>query len=182
MSAHSLAIIALLAPVCLLGQGASKTFAQDAPWGLAWGPLKDVPRPSFAQRESNITALIYLQDRVPPDLRDTEEIVLEVCVGEGLQHIVWVSRRLSDADADAQYAAALAEGTRRYGAAGNGLVKNSVEWRTARTTLRLTQKEAGLRRVVMTSVGPDFEACSKRHADLTGHPATEHIAELIAGP
>lgn len=178
-SARALAAFALLASTCW-GQGAGKACAQEAPWGLAWGPVKDVPRPSFAQRESNITALIYLHDRVPPNLRDTDEIVLEVCAVEGLQHVIWVSRRLSGADAAAKYARVVAEGTRRYGTPDEST--NGVAWPTGRTAVTLTPEEGDTRRVIMTSAGPAFDSCSKTHADLTGHSALDHITELLARP
>lgn len=53
---------------------------QSAPFGFSWGPVDKVPRPSLATRDENITRLTYFRDRLPPnELRDTEEIVLEVC-------------------------------------------------------------------------------------------------------
>jgi hypothetical protein len=65
---------------------------ESAPFGFSWGPVDKVPRPSLATRDENITRLTYLRDRLPPnELRDTEEIVLEVCKNEGLQQIIWIS-------------------------------------------------------------------------------------------
>src|SRR6516225_2023319 len=51
---------------------------QSAPFGLSWGPVNKVPRPSLATRDENITRLTYFRDRLPPNFRETEEIVLEV--------------------------------------------------------------------------------------------------------
>lgn len=162
------------------GQGLGETLAPEAPFGFVWGPVTDVPRPSLALREGNMTALVYLGDRLPAGLRDTDEVVLEVCASEGLQHIIWVSRRLSDREADAKYAAALVEGTQRYGEPEKDPVRNAVVWRTGRTTLAWAPAGPGQRRMVMMNWGPDFEACSSRHLDVTGHPVTEHTAELWA--
>ena len=51
-----------------------------APFGFSWGPVGNVPVPSIARREDNVTQLIYYRDRLPSDeLPDTDEIVLEVC-------------------------------------------------------------------------------------------------------
>jgi len=69
---------------------------QSAPFGFSWGPVDKVPTPSLASREENVTLLMYRRDRLPSDeLRDTEEIVLEICKKEGLQQIVWISGLLS---------------------------------------------------------------------------------------
>ena len=72
---------------------------QSAPFGFSWGPVDKVPRPSFATRDENITRLTYFRDQLPPnELRDTEEIALEVCKNEGLQQIIWISRFLSETE------------------------------------------------------------------------------------
>jgi len=89
---------------------------QSAPFGFSWGPVDKVPRPSLAMRDENITRLTYFRDRLPPnELRDNEEIVLEVCKNEGLQQIIWVSRLLSETEERDRVQAILAEGMRRYG-------------------------------------------------------------------
>jgi|SRR6476659_5791860 hypothetical protein len=67
-------------------------FDQSAPFGLSWGPVVNVPRPSLATREDNITLLVYRGERIPREARDAEEIVLGVCKNEGVQQIVWISR------------------------------------------------------------------------------------------
>jgi uncharacterized protein RhaS with RHS repeats len=89
---------------------------QSAPFGFSWGPVDKIPRPSTAAREGNVTLLVYQRDQLfLTELRDTEEIVLEVCKKEGLQQIVWISRLLSAAEEHDKFEAILAEGMRRYG-------------------------------------------------------------------
>ena len=171
-------VLSFVLITALVSEGLAEAAAEEAPFGFSWGPVNQIPRPSMAQRESNITALIYLRDRVPPELRDTEEVVLEVCAVEGLQHILWVSRPLSETEAGQKYEAALSEGKRRFGEPENDPSRNGVVWRTGRTTLSWAPAGTGLRRIIMTTTGPEFDACSKRHLDTTGHPATEHIADL----
>jgi hypothetical protein len=73
-----------------MGQRAS-ALDQSAPFGFSWGPVDKVPTPSLASREDNVTLRMYRGDRLPrSELRDTEEIVLEICKKEGLQQIVWM--------------------------------------------------------------------------------------------
>jgi hypothetical protein len=84
---------------------------QSAPFGFSWGPVDKIPRPSIAAREGNVTLLVYQRDQLfLTELRDTEEIVLEVCKKEGLQQIVWISRLLSAAEEHDKFEAILAEG------------------------------------------------------------------------
>ena len=108
--------------------------AQGAPFGLSWGSVGNVPQPSLAVREGNLTRLIYLRDRLPPDqLRDAAEIVLEVCRDQGLQQIIWISRVLSPSEEEHDYAAIVAEGTRRHGRP-EVLEQGSIHWSAGRTT------------------------------------------------
>ena len=164
------------------GLGVRDALAQEAPFGLTWGPMLEVPRPSLAIREGNITALIYLPDRVPAGIADTEEIVLEVCTSEGLQRAIWVSRPLPLAEAEAKYAAALAEGTRRHGLPEIDHASGEVVWREGRTSLAWGRADANLRQLTMAVHGPGFSACSGHHREITGHPATEHRFEAHAEP
>lgn len=159
-----------------LGQGTGAQ-AQEAPFNLAWGPMEEVVRPSAARREGNITALVYLADRLPTGLVDAEEVVLEVCATEGLQRVIWVSHILPAAGAEAKYAAALAEGTRRYGPPEIDPTRESATWHDGRTTLAWRGAGSGLRQLTMTVHGPRFDDCSWRHQVMTGHPAAEHTAE-----
>jgi hypothetical protein len=152
---------------------------QSAPFGFSWGPVDKVPTPSLASREDNITFLFYRGDRLPPDeLRDTEEIVLEVCKREGLQQIVWVSRFLSASEEHDKLGAILAEGIRRYGEpeiAEQGLIR----WSAGRTMAATTSNDRGLGRIIMVSTGPGFDACSEEHKSLTGHPASDYWMRFL---
>ena len=126
---------------------------QSAPFGFAWGPIKNVPRPSFAAREANITLLTYRRDRLPPnELRDTEEIVLEMCKSEGLQQIVWLSRVLSDAEERNTLEAIIAEGNRRHGSAE--ILENDIlYWRAGPTTVARILNGQNLHRIIMVTLG-----------------------------
>jgi hypothetical protein len=151
-------------------------FGQSAPFGLSWGPVDKVPTPSLATREDNITLLMYRRDRLPPDeLRDTEEIVLEVCKKEGLQQIVWISRFLSASEERDKLATVLAEGTRRYGKAEIA-ERGIIHWSAGRTTISTDQ---GLHRIVMVSTGPGFDTCSEEHKSITGHPVSDHWMRFL---
>jgi hypothetical protein len=148
---------------------------QSAPFGFSWGPVDKVPRPSLATRDENITRLTYFRDRLPPnELRDTEEIVLEVCKNEGLQQIIWISRLLSETEERDRVQAILAEGIRRYGEpeiSERGL----VNWSTGRTVMARTSDEQGLHRIIMVSTGPGYDTCSQEH----GHPLSDHWMKLL---
>src|SRR6516165_10376336 len=91
----------------------NNAFGQSAPFGFSWGPVDKVPTPSLATRHDNITLLIYRRDRLPSDeLRDAEEIVLQVCKEEGLQQIVWISKFLSDSEENTVLGTIFEEGDR----------------------------------------------------------------------
>lgn len=92
---------------------ASAASAEEAPFGLRWGPVDTVPKPSMVDREANITALVYFRGRAPATGPDTDEVVLEVCWDEGLQQVIWVSRPLAETELPSRR-----EGMRLYGAPG----------------------------------------------------------------
>jgi hypothetical protein len=170
-------LLALLIGGSLLNLSAG-AFGQSAPFGLAWGPVDNVPRPSLASREDNVTLLMYRGDRIPREARNTEEIILEVCKNEGLQQIVWISRFFSDSEAHDKFEAALAEGIRRY---GNAEVSEQgiIYWSAGRTTV--TRKSFGqdLHRILMASTGPGFDICSDEHKSMTGHPLNDHLMRFL---
>jgi hypothetical protein len=113
----------------------------------------NVPRPSFATREANITQLTYRDDRLPSnELPDTEEIVLEVCKNEGLQQIIWISRFLSDSEEQDRSRRILAEGIRRYGnpeMLGRGI----ISWSAGRTLMARISNGLRRNRILMASTG-----------------------------
>lgn len=171
--------VGVLASFAIWGVRAS---AQDAPFGLTWGRQAKVPRPTFVEREGNITALIYLHDQLPPDLTYTEALVLEVCDSEGLQRMVWLSRDLSQAEARHKYAEIVAQGTRQFGEPEPDRAGAGAIWLKGRSTVALGPGASGKDRMFMTSAGPEFDACSNEHLAITGHPATEHNAHMWAAP
>ena len=153
----------------------ASAFDGAAPFGFSWGPLDKVPTPSVATRHANITLLIYRRDRLPSDeLRDTEEIVLQVCEKEGLQQIIWISRFLSTAEEHNKLASIFAEGDRRYGKAEEG--KNGiVQWNRGQTVLAAVSNNEGLHRIFMASNGPRLDTCSEEH----GHPVSDHWTHFL---
>lgn len=153
-------------------------FAQSAPFGLSWGPVENIPRPSFATREGNVTLLMYRGDHIPSEARDAEEIVLEVCKNEGLQQIVWVSRFLSDSEAHEKFEAVLAEGIRRYGKAEIS-EQGNIYWSAGRTFVARKSFGPGLYRIIMASTGPGFDTCSEEHMSMTGHPMNDHWMRFL---
>ena len=75
------AVCTLLLPMitaCALLSFVAGAFGQSAPFGLSWGPVYKIPRPSRETREDNVALLMYRGDRLPTDLPDTEEIVPEI--------------------------------------------------------------------------------------------------------
>jgi hypothetical protein len=154
-------------------------FDQSAPFGFSWGPVDKVPTPSLATREENITRLTYWRDRLPPDeLRDTEEIDFEVCKGEGLQQIIWISRLLSASEEHDRLEAIVAEGNRRYGKAEIA-ERGIIQWPAGRTLVAAISNDQGLHRIIMVSTGPGFDTCSEEHRSITGHPISDHWMRFL---
>ena len=157
--------ISVLTAVLLMQ--AARAADQSAPFGFSWGPVDSVPTPSLASREDNVTLLMYRRDRLPSDeLRDTKEIVLEICKKEGLQQIVWISRLLSASGQRDKLDAIVAEGNRRYGQAELE-PRGIIHWSAGRTSALTISDDLGLRRIAMVSTGPGLDACH-----LVGHFAS----------
>jgi hypothetical protein len=153
---------------------------ESALFRFSWGPVDKIPRPSLATREGNVTRLAYFRDRLPPDeLRDTEEMVLDVCKKEGLQQIVWISRFLSASEDHDKVQAVLAEGMRRYGEPEIS-EQGIVNWSAGRTVLARSSDEQGLHRIVMVSTGPEYDTCSEEHMSMTGHPLKDHWMRFLS--
>jgi hypothetical protein len=151
---------------------------EAAPFGFSWGPVGNIPKPSLAVREGNLTRLIYEHDRLPSNqLRDTAEVVLEVCRDQGLQQIIWVSRVLSASEDERSFEAILAEGTRRYGNP-EFLEGGRIYWSASHTTLARLSIH-GATRLLMVSTGPGLEACSEQHDAMTGHSLTDHWTRYL---
>src|SRR5262249_52604423 len=126
-----------------------------------------------------ITLLIYRRDRLPADeLRDTEEIILEVCKKEGLQQVIWISKLLSDSEERDALNSILAEGTRRYGKAevGEG---GFLRWHGGQTTVAAVSNDQSLHRIFMVSSGPELDGCSEDHRAITGHPVSDHWMRFL---
>ena len=168
------ALSALLWLGCLHG-----AHAQEAPFGLSWGPVDTVPKPSMVDREANITALTYFHDRPLAAGIDTDEVILEVCRDEGLQQVVWVGLPMSGETLARTRRAIHDEGVRRYGEPKVGGTADSEVWPSGRALLASREAADGNRELVMTAVGPGYAACSGTHHAETGHPAGTHMADLV---
>ena len=168
----------ILLAAFITGSLPAGAFGQSAPFGLSWGHVDNVPRPSFATREDNVTLLVYRGDRIPNEARDAEEIVLEVCKNEGLQQIVWISRFLSSSELDDKLKAILAEGARRYGKAETS-EQGIISWDAGRAFAASKSFGRGLHRILMASAGPGFETCSEEHKSVTGHPLNDHWTRFV---
>jgi hypothetical protein len=153
----------------------ARAFDQSAPFGLSWGPVDKVPAPSLATRHDNITLLIYRGDRLPSgELRDTEEIVLQVCKEEGLQQVIWISRLLSTSEERDRLASVLAEGTRRFGAF-EITERGMIQWNGGQIMVAAGSNNQG-HRIFMASSGPSIETCSKEH----GHRISDHWMQFLS--
>lgn len=155
--------------------------AGDAPFGLAWGPLSEVPRPLKADREANLTALYYPQGWRPATGSGTAQVILVICRTEGLQQVVWVGVPLSGDDLAKARRAIHEEGVRRYGEPEPGPTADAELWRGGQALLASRETADGRRELVMTTFGPGYPACSGTHHVEAGHPAGAHVAELIGG-
>lgn len=155
--------------------------AGEAPFGLAWGPLSEVPRPLKADREANLTALYYPQGWRPATGSGTAQVILVICRTEGLQQVVWVGVPLSRDDLAKARRAIHEEGVRRYGEPEPGPTADAELWRGGQALLASRETADGRRELVMTTFGPGYPACSGTHHVEAGHPAGAHMAELIGG-
>ena len=122
--------------------------AQEAPFGLSWGPVDTVPKPSMVDREANITALTYFHDRPLAAGIDTDEVILEVCRDEGLQQVIWVSRDFPEAELSARYEPIYQEGVRRHGEPVKDGRPETVVWSGGHTLLAVRSVDGGRKRLV----------------------------------
>ena len=155
--------------------------AGEAPFGLAWGPLSEVPRPLKVDREANLTALYYPQGWRPATGPGTAEVILVICRTEGLQQVVWVGVPLSGDDLAKARRAIHDEGVRRYGEPEPGPTADAELWPGGQALLASRETADGRRELVMTTFGPGYQACSGTHHVEAGHPAGAHVADLIGG-
>ena len=85
MRCLALTLSAAMFVVAAVGAALAATdFDGSAPFGLAWGSLDKIPRPSLALKDVNVTVLLYQRERLPSELTDTEVILLDVCRKEDI--------------------------------------------------------------------------------------------------
>ena len=137
--------------------------AEAAYFGFSWGRLDNVPKPSLALKDANVTILLYRRDKLPDnEMRDTEIVLLDVCKTEGLQQISWVSNALSGEEATAKFAQIVAEGVRKYGESKH-TSEGTVAWENRRVEAVSVAEPDGRHRILMVSRGPDFDSCAAEH-------------------
>ncbi|MGT2488232.1 threonyl-trna synthetase [Methylobacterium oryzae CBMB20] len=150
----------------------------EAPFGLAWGPIVEVPRPVSVDREANLTALHYLQGVARDRSRNRRGRP------RGLPRRRAAAGRLGGAALSGRELgrtrqAIHDEGVRRYGEPSRGPLANSEVWPSGRALLASRELADGRHELVMTAFGPGFAACSQSHLVSTGHPAGAHVADLV---
>jgi hypothetical protein len=138
-------------------------FDGSAPFGLAWGPLDKIPKPSLAFRDANVTVLAYRRERLPSnDMPDTEVVLIDVCKKEGLQQVSWASKALSSEEATAKLVQMIALGVQKYGE-GKPTSGGAFGWENGRIEILRVSGSGEENRILMVSRGPDFEACAAVH-------------------
>lgn len=158
---------------------AAEIRSSEAPFGLAWGPIDQVPRPLKADREANLTALYYPQGWGPAVGPGTALVVLVVCRDEGLQQVVWVGMPLGGEELAQARRAIREEGVRRYGEPERGPSADAELWPGGRALLASRAIPDGRRELVMAAYGPGYAACSDSHRGQTGHIAGANVADLF---
>jgi hypothetical protein len=144
--------------------------AADAPWGFAWSQKREsLPQPSSVRPDANITGLIYQGPTIPPQMKDTEVVVLSICEHYGLQQVRWVSRLFGRSAAIDKFLNIYAEGAQRHGEADEGdLNRGTVGWSREGIGMRIDREEQGGYRVIMISDGPEFQQCRAEHRQISG--------------
>ena len=153
--------------------------AQDAPFGLSWGPVDRIPEPWRVHREGNITSLFYEHNQPIAAGADTEQVIIDVCKVEGLQQVTWVSRRLTSEEARIKFRAMHKQGLERYGEASPFSMPNSEYWNGERVVIGLSKEFEGRVRLVMFMRGDQYWRCSGIHERETGHRVDMHVLELL---
>lgn len=169
----------MLAVALLWSSGTAVAGGAEAPFGLSWGPVTTVPRPSMVDREANITALFYFHDQPPASGPDTQQVVLEVCRDEGLQEVIWVSEPFPQTELAAKYDPIYREGVRRHGEPVKDRRPETVVWPGGHTLLAVRSVEGGRKRLIMIATGDQYEQCSAAHEVSAGHPASVHTSTLL---
>lgn len=153
--------------------------AQEAPFGLAWGPVDKIAKPNIAEREGNITTLFYDRSSGIAAGADTDRVIVEVCRAEGIQQVIWISRQLSADELEQKYQAAHRQGNARYGEPRTLQDLFGETWKDGRVFLGVSKGLSGQQRLIMFMRGEKFNACSSEHDGVTGHPAAEHVRNLL---
>lgn len=170
---------ASLAGAILLAGTPAAVRAQEAPFGLSWGPLTSVPRPSMVDREGTINPCTTFHDRPTAAGGMTQEVVLEVCKDEGPQQVVWVSQSFPEDELATRYGPIYREGVQRYGLPQDDPRPHTVVWPGGRTLLAVRPVSGDQKRLIMISTGDRYERCSDAHVVATGHRASLHTSTLL---
>ena len=153
--------------------------ADDAPLGFAWGPVDKIPKPSTVKREANLTTLFYDESSPVSTGVDTARVIVEVCRVEGLQHVIWISRQMSDGDLKRNLEAARAQATTRYGQPKQLPLMQAEVWGESRVLIAVSKGLPGQQRLVMSMQGEQYDKCSAEHEAAAGHSASSHLGNLV---
>lgn len=169
----------MLVMAVLWSSGSAFAQPAEAPFGLSWGPVTTVPKPSMADREANITALFYFHGQPPASGPGTQQVILEICRDEGLQQVIWVGQPFPEAELRARYEPIYQEGVQRYGEPMKDRRPDTVVWPDGHTLLAVRPVEGARKRLIMIVAGAQYETCSAAHEASAGHPAAVHTSVLL---
>lgn len=170
----SKAILAAMALVC-----ASSGYGQEAPFGLAWGPIDKIPKPASANREANITTLFYDESSSFVSESKSARVILEVCRAEGLQQVITVSPRLPPDELSSLLKKAHDQGVSRFGESKLLNAPMTEVWNDGRVYLGVSKGLPGQQRIVMRIRGEQYEKCSAEHYAEVGHLLDLHFDNLV---
>jgi hypothetical protein len=107
--------------------------------------------------------MIYGRSQLPPQFKETNQVILSICDHQGLQQVRWISLLFSHTAAIAKFSQIYAEGMRRHGAADDGdLDRGIAGWSHERVGMRILPDGPGYR-VIMVSEGPEYQSCKAEH-------------------
>lgn len=171
-------IARVIVVVGVLTGGGTLIPAQDAPLGFSWGHVDQIPKPWRASREANITTLFYDHTSSVAAGADTDQVIVEICQSEGLQEVIWISRKLSGDELQRKFALMHQEGVSRYGEPNLLSMPMTESWKDGRVFLGTSD---GQQRLVMFVRGALFDHCSAEHRVQSGHRAEQHFENLKRG-
>jgi hypothetical protein len=163
----AIAAIIILWPLNFSNAAAAQ--AVNAPFGFIWSQGKEsLPAPSSIIVDANITRLTYRDSKLPPQIADTEAVVLRLCDGHGLQQIRWLGRAYPLSDATSRFLDLYEQITQQSGPADQYDPEHAMAaWSGQQSRMRLEGDEERNYRVVVIYDGPQFADCRAEHTKIT---------------